>query len=184
MTANFLPAKPPSRLSPSSWKKTLPIYTTPTSSSALPRPPISKHGKRTGKLTEETCSYEWVSGLNADSPPHFILAFDKTSDHHTMGGPGRNAVFVDAHVEWILESEFQQRIQKQLAETDSSPAPPTPTGTTTPATSSAPPSAVGVLPLKGNARPQLDHFHRRLYKDVAQRLHTADANNSGRLPWT
>jgi hypothetical protein len=80
-----------------------------------------KAWKRTRKLTEETCSYEFVGGLNADSDPRFIVGFDKSPDHHwarVLGIPlsgvkGRNVLFVPGHVEWMFEAEFQEHMTWQ-----------------------------------------------------------------------
>ncbi len=66
--------------------------------------------ERTEELTEETCSYGWVAGLGTDSPGDFILAFDKSPDHH---GGGRNVLFVDGHVEFMKEDEFQKKMVQQ-----------------------------------------------------------------------
>jgi prepilin-type processing-associated H-X9-DG protein len=71
-----------------------------------------KAWKRSRQLTEETCSYEWVAGIDADSPPKFVLAFDKTADHHRPGEM-RMILFVDGHVELMLEENFQEYMSWQ-----------------------------------------------------------------------
>jgi prepilin-type processing-associated H-X9-DG protein len=71
-----------------------------------------KAWKRTRQLTEETSSYGWVAGLDADSPPKFVLAFDKTADHHRPGEM-RMILFVDGHVELMLEENFQEYMSWQ-----------------------------------------------------------------------
>ncbi len=81
-----------------------------------------KEWKRTGKLTEETCSYEWVGGLKPDSDLRFMVCFDKSPDNHwtrllgitLSGGKGRNVLFVDGHVSWIGEESFQERMEWQM----------------------------------------------------------------------
>jgi len=65
---------------------------------------------RVGKLTEETVSYEWVPGLSPDSDPDFILAYDKSPDHHDGG---RNVLFVDGHVAFMPEEAFQAELARQ-----------------------------------------------------------------------
>ncbi len=72
--------------------------------------------ERTRKLTEETCSYDWVVGLDPDSPSRFAVAFDKSREHHRprLGGiplavrTGRNVLRVDVSVHWMFEREFQE----------------------------------------------------------------------------
>ena len=81
----------------------------------------AKEWERAGKLTEDTCSYEWVAGLTADSDPTSIVAFDKSPDNHwtrllgiTLSGrKGRNVLFVDGQVEWVGEEGFQERMEWQ-----------------------------------------------------------------------
>jgi len=70
---------------------------------------------RLGKLTEETVSYEWVPGLSPDSNPDFILAYDKSPDHHDGG---RNVLYVDGRVDFMPEEAFQAEMarQRQLME--------------------------------------------------------------------
>jgi hypothetical protein len=80
-----------------------------------------KAWKRTRKLTEETCSYEFVGGVNADSSPEFIAGFDKSADYHwtrvlgitLSGAKGRNVLFTDTHVEWMREDRFQDEMSWQ-----------------------------------------------------------------------
>ena len=77
--------------------------------------------ERARKLTAENCSYEFVPGVNADSHRDFMVAFDKSPDNHwtrflllaRSGRRGRNVLFADGHVSFILEDEFQQRMAWQ-----------------------------------------------------------------------
>ncbi len=66
--------------------------------------------EKLGKLTDETCSYEWVAGLDANSSPDFILAYDKSPDHH---GGRRNVLRVDGRVEEMTEERFQETMAEQ-----------------------------------------------------------------------
>jgi len=72
-----------------------------------------KAWERTKKISMATVSYRWVPGLNVISPPDFIIMYDKSVEHH---GTGRNALFVDGHVEWMKEEEFQKRLAEQKEE--------------------------------------------------------------------
>ncbi len=73
------------------------------------------------ELTEEDCSYVFLAGVNADSNDKFMVAFDKSPDNHwtrfllvtQSGRRGRNVLFADGHVSFILEDEFQQRMSWQ-----------------------------------------------------------------------
>jgi len=66
--------------------------------------------ERTKKISAATVSYRWVPGLNVISPPDFIIMYDKSLEHH---GNGRNVLFVDGHVEWMREEDFQKRLAEQ-----------------------------------------------------------------------
>ena len=59
-----------------------------------------------GPVTEESSSYEYLPGRVAALPGDFILAFDKSADHH--GGAGFNVLFCDAHVEWRRASGLER----------------------------------------------------------------------------
>jgi len=65
---------------------------------------------RLEKLTEETVSYEWVPGLSPDADPDFILAYDKSPDHHDGG---RNVLRVDGSVDFMPEAAFQPEMAHQ-----------------------------------------------------------------------
>jgi hypothetical protein len=92
-----------------------PVYVCPSARDDV------KAWKRTRKLTEETCSYEFVGGVNADSSPEFIAGFDKSADYHwtrvlgitLSGAKGRNVLFTDTHVEWMREDRFQDEMSWQ-----------------------------------------------------------------------
>lgn len=55
-------------------------------------------------------SYVYVKGLTSKDR-HSILAYDTSPDHHD--GEGRNVLFVDGHVEWMVEKEFQRRSESE-----------------------------------------------------------------------
>ena len=73
------------------------------------------------ELTEENCSYVFLAGVNADSNDKFMVAFDKSAEHHwtrvlgiTLSGvEGRNVLFTDTHVEWMREDRFQDEMSWQ-----------------------------------------------------------------------
>jgi len=94
---------------PTSEYEAYPVYVCPSARDNV------KAWRRSGKLTEETCSYEWVAGLRAASRPDFALAFDKAGNHH---GEGRNVLYVDGHVGWNTEEGFQERLawQREMME--------------------------------------------------------------------
>jgi len=67
-----------------------------------------------GPITERSSSYTYESGLRADMPSDFILAYDKSLDNHK--GAGRNVAFIDAHVErWPAsrEAELREKLAAQ-----------------------------------------------------------------------
>jgi len=73
--------------------------------------------KRTGKISEETCSYELVPGLNVNSPGEFILACDKAGNHRQLKVLGvelypsmRVVVQVDITAWFLTEKAFQERM--------------------------------------------------------------------------
>ena len=67
-----------------------------------------------GKATEKSSSYVYLPGRFAAAPGDFVLAYDRSKDHHVDAGI--NAVFVDGHVEWVSAAkmaEFMKRIADQ-----------------------------------------------------------------------
>jgi len=70
-----------------------------------------KAQKETEKLSEETCSYGWVPGLREDSPPDYIVAYDKSPEFH---GGMRNVLWVDGHVETMTDMQFLERMTEQF----------------------------------------------------------------------
>lgn len=79
--------------------------------------------KRIRKPTEETCSYEFVPGIHSYSPPDFIVAFERSAEHHNyriaplwapviLGSRG-NVLFVDGHATWMREEGFQEHMSWQ-----------------------------------------------------------------------
>jgi len=70
--------------------------------------------ERAGSRPAAASSYGYVPGLTSRMPGNFILACDKSLENHD--GEGRNAVFVDGHVEWWpakREAEFERRLALQ-----------------------------------------------------------------------
>jgi hypothetical protein len=66
-----------------------------------------------GKFTldDANCSYEMVPWrVSPADPADTILAFDRSTAHH--GGEGRNVVHLDGSVEWLVEANFQSRLEK------------------------------------------------------------------------
>ncbi len=69
------------------------------------------------RATEKSSSYVYLPGRFAAAPGDFVLAYDRSKDHHV--GAGINAVFVDGHVEWVPAAKmggFMQRIADQEAQ--------------------------------------------------------------------
>jgi len=73
-----------------------------------------------GGLRASSTSYEYVVGFRDDSPADFMVAFDDAPRSHQrprfgcIDAPkGRNVLFVDAHVVWMLEKGFQERMEWQ-----------------------------------------------------------------------
>jgi len=73
-----------------------------------------------GGLRPSSTSYEYVPRLRNDSPVDFMLAFDDAPRVHRRPhyrcrpDPAvRNVLFVDGHVEWKLEDEFQEHTSWQ-----------------------------------------------------------------------
>ena len=54
-------------------------------------------------------AYAYVKGLTEGSSPDAIIAYDVSVENH---GDGRNVLFVDGHVKWHGEEEFQKLLQK------------------------------------------------------------------------
>ncbi len=56
------------------------------------------------------CSYHYVGKLLPNVPVRVIIVHDKAGNHEG----GRNALFADAHVEWMEEDEFQATMKQSL----------------------------------------------------------------------
>lgn len=56
------------------------------------------------------CSYHYAGRLPGGVPPMTIILYDKRGNHPG----GRNALFADAHVEWLDEDEFHRRLERNL----------------------------------------------------------------------
>jgi len=61
-------------------------------------------------LTEDNCSYKYENGVSPDAPANTFLVYDKSADIH---GDGRRVLFLDGHVQWVPESDFQARLAQQ-----------------------------------------------------------------------
>ena len=59
-------------------------------------------------------SYVYVRELTEKDSPDSIVAYDASPDFH--GGEGRNVLFLDGHVKWYAEEEFQKLLTKNRAE--------------------------------------------------------------------
>lgn len=56
--------------------------------------------------------YEYVGSLASTYPDDTVLAYDKKGNH---GGDGRNVMYLDGHVEWLSEAEFQKELKRSRA---------------------------------------------------------------------
>ena len=59
-------------------------------------------------------SYVYVTGLTNQDSADRILAYDASPDFHN--GEGRNVLFLDGHVAWYTEKEFQKLLNKNKEE--------------------------------------------------------------------
>jgi len=73
-----------------------------------------------GGLRPSSTSYEYVPGFRNDSLPDLMVAFDDAPRSHQRprygcidAAAGRNVLFVDGHVEWMLEKDFLKRMEWQ-----------------------------------------------------------------------
>jgi len=89
------------------WK--IPVYVCPGAREDI------EAWKSSRKLTDETCSYDYVPGLSTASPPEFALAFDRSVTNHAFTASpgedvyrGRLVLYVDGHVSWSTEEGFQE----------------------------------------------------------------------------
>jgi len=55
--------------------------------------------------------YLYVTGLTDKNPGSVMVAFDASPDNHA--GRGRNILFLDGHVQFCSEQDFQERLNKQ-----------------------------------------------------------------------
>jgi len=59
---------------------------------------------------ETKISYIFVEGLSTQDPPGTILAYDASAENHQ--GESRCVLFLDGHVRWMNEKEFQDLLNK------------------------------------------------------------------------
>jgi prepilin-type processing-associated H-X9-DG protein len=59
---------------------------------------------------ERKMSYVYISGLTTKDDPDKILAYDADGNHRNAG---RNVLFCDGHVEWMMEKKFQEILRRQ-----------------------------------------------------------------------
>ncbi|GEM_PF-2514594 len=64
--------------------------------------------------SDSSISYVYVRGLTAKDRPNGILMYDASTDNHE--GQGRNVLFLDGHVRYCVEKDFQELLAKFLAE--------------------------------------------------------------------
>lgn len=64
---------------------------------------LSESGPGTGN------SYVYIKGLAEKDSSDSIIAYDASPDNH--GGEGRNVLFLDGHVRWYDENEFQKLLK-------------------------------------------------------------------------
>ena len=92
---------------PESLKELYPKYITKAD---IFRCPADKNIKEIKTLSKDTIiSYTYVSGLTKDNPPDMVVAYDASLKNHQ---DGRNVLFLDGHVKWHKEAEFQKLLEK------------------------------------------------------------------------
>lgn len=55
-------------------------------------------------------SYVYIKGLTEKDSSDSIMVYDASPDNHD--GEGRNVLFLDGHVRWYAEKEFQELLNK------------------------------------------------------------------------
>ena len=70
---------------------------------------------QTERITKEEdidrlADYEIVKGINESDPHDYILVYEKNQ----FSEGGRNVGFLDGHVEWMSEQEFQKKLKEQI----------------------------------------------------------------------
>ena len=83
---------------------------------APPSPPQATGGKSTPEIQGQPAagtkiSYIFVEGLSYQDPLDTILAYDASAENHK--GEGRHVLFLDGHVSWMNEKEFQNLLSKK-----------------------------------------------------------------------
>jgi len=75
--------------------------------------PGTKGAKNIKTITEENSllSYEYIKGLNKNSPSDCVVLFDKEENHHREG---RTVVFVNGRLLWISKDNWPKIYQKHL----------------------------------------------------------------------
>ncbi len=72
--------------------------------------PADKNIKEIKEINKGTVlSYTYVKGLTKTNSPDTVLVYDASVENH---GDGRNVLFLDGHVKWYREGEFQKLLHK------------------------------------------------------------------------
>jgi len=77
-----------------------------------PSDAVAPSGMTSRGLTDATCSYFYDNTVRPDAASDTMIVYDESVDIH---GDGRNVLFMDGSVRWLLESDFQNRLAAQKA---------------------------------------------------------------------
>ncbi len=87
------------------------LYPTYISSAKIFKCPSDESISDIKEITRGTrISYVYVPGLTTKDGSDSIVAYDASPDFH--GGEGRDVLFLDGHVKWYAEEEFQKLVNK------------------------------------------------------------------------
>jgi len=75
---------------------------------------FSTYDLATLSTVDHWADYVIVKGITLNSPAESILLHDRSAEDHK--GEGRNCFFVDGHVHWHNEPDFQERMTRQREE--------------------------------------------------------------------
>ncbi len=90
------------------------LYPTYISSAKIFKCPNDESISDIKEITRGTrISYVYVPGLTTKDGSDNIVAYDASPDFH--GGEGRDVLFLDGHVKWYAEEEFQKLLNKNKA---------------------------------------------------------------------